>query len=76
LIDTILDSPGPLPGLLKGLFGLAELEDDDFAEVLQSPLGYWQAKNWDPEVGSKEFYGFCDALTAGGGSSTIGVVRM
>jgi hypothetical protein len=38
-IDGILDMPGPLPGLLKGLFGLAELEDDDFADVIQSPLG-------------------------------------
>lgn len=39
LIDTILDMPGALPGLLKNLFGLGDLEDDDFAEVLQSPLG-------------------------------------
>lgn len=39
VIDTILDAPGPAAGLLKGLFGLQELEDDDFAEVLQSPLG-------------------------------------
>lgn len=38
-IDSILDMPGPLPGLLKGLFGLAMLEDDDFADVIQSPLG-------------------------------------
>ena len=28
----------------------------------QSPLGAWQAKNWDPEVGSTEFDEFCDAL--------------
>lgn len=39
LIDTILDLPGPGPATLKGLFGLEELENDDFAEVLQTPLG-------------------------------------
>jgi hypothetical protein len=28
----------------------------------QGPLGSWQAKNWDPEVGSTEFEEFCEAL--------------
>ena len=28
----------------------------------QSPLGAWQAKVWDPEVGSTEFDQFCEAL--------------
>lgn len=39
VIDKVLDLPQPAPRLLKGLFGLSELEDDDFADVLQSPLG-------------------------------------
>lgn len=25
-------------------------------------MGSWQAKNWDPKVGSTEFEGFCEAL--------------
>ena len=29
---------------------------------LQSPLGAWQSKNWDPEVGSTRFDEFCEAL--------------
>jgi hypothetical protein len=30
--------------------------------VYQHPLGAWQAKNWDDEVGSKGFDKFCAAL--------------
>jgi hypothetical protein len=29
---------------------------------IQSPLGSWQAKNWDPAVGSTNFDKFCNAL--------------
>lgn len=47
---------------LKERFGLEDLEDDDFASVLAEPLGYWQARNWDPKVGSNKFYEFCDVL--------------
>lgn len=28
----------------------------------QSPLSTWQAKNWDPAVGSTKFEEFCEAL--------------
>lgn len=38
-IDALLDLPHPVPTLLKGLFGVAELENDDFGNLLQSPLG-------------------------------------
>ena len=49
--------------MLKGLFGLASLEhDEDFVSLLESPLGSWQAKNWDPAVGSTTFDSFCAAL--------------
>ncbi|OWZ38641.1 serine carboxypeptidase [Cryptococcus neoformans c45] len=77
-IDNMLDHPRAtgFPQLLKGLFGLGALEDDDFADVISSPLGYWQEKNWDPAVGSTEFYNFCDALTAGGAGTKIGLVRV
>ena len=85
-----------MPSLLKGLFGLEGLSDNaDFGEVISSPLGLWQAKNWDPagesiscrkgdhrgrglikSVGSEGFYDFCDALTAGGADSQIGLIKM
>jgi hypothetical protein len=38
--------------------------------------GYWQAKNWDPAVGSDGFQQFCDALTSGGAGSKIGLIKM
>jgi hypothetical protein len=50
-IDAVLDMPKPISTVLKGLFGLQELEHDDFADVVSSPLGNWQAKNWDPAGG-------------------------
>ncbi|KIM40869.1 hypothetical protein M413DRAFT_445651 [Hebeloma cylindrosporum] len=63
-IDSILaNSPPFLKRQLKNVFGLGGLEhDDDFVSVLESPLGSWQAKCWDPEVGSTTFDEFCDAL--------------
>lgn len=30
---------------------------------MQSPLSYWQAKNWNPAVGSDKFDEFCEALS-------------
>ncbi|KAK8843963.1 hypothetical protein IAR55_006755 [Kwoniella newhampshirensis] len=76
-IDVILDMPAPLPTLLKSLFGLEQLEDNtDFADVLVTPTGYWQAKNWDPAVGSTEFYNFCDTLTAGGSDGHLGLLKI
>ncbi|KIP08945.1 hypothetical protein PHLGIDRAFT_29302 [Phlebiopsis gigantea 11061_1 CR5-6] len=67
-IDAILlrgDDPvsKALKRRLKGLFGLAGLEhDEDFASMLEWPLGSWQAKNWNPDVGSTKFEEFCEAL--------------
>ncbi|WWC72992.1 uncharacterized protein I206_106956 [Kwoniella pini CBS 10737] len=76
-IDYLLDLPEPIPKYLKGLFGLEQLVgNDDFADVISGPLGYWQAKNWDPKVGSSEFYNFCDSLTAGGASHKIGLIKV
>ncbi|KZP31567.1 peptidase S28 [Athelia psychrophila] len=49
--------------MLKGLFGLASLEnDEDFVSLLEAPLSSWQSKNWDPSVGSTVFDSFCAAL--------------
>ncbi|WVQ93094.1 hypothetical protein IAU59_000158 [Kwoniella sp. CBS 9459] len=76
-IDSLLSHPEPIPTLLKGVFGLSELAgNDDFADVISGPLGYWQARNWDPKVGSNKFYDFCDALTAGGAGSKLGLIRI
>ncbi|KAF8810219.1 peptidase S28 [Phlegmacium glaucopus] len=63
-IDSILSSaPSFFKRQLKNLFGLADLEhDEDFASVLENPLGAWQAKCWDPKVGSTAFDDFCEAL--------------
>ena len=62
-IDAILSRGGFPARALKALFGLSGLEhDDDFASVLSSPLGYWQAKCWDPKFGSTAFEDFCDVL--------------
>ncbi|KAJ3503107.1 hypothetical protein NMY22_g18365 [Coprinellus aureogranulatus] len=61
-IDAILER-GYFKKQLKGLFGLAGLEhDQDFVSLLESPLGYWQAKCWDPEFGSTKFDDFCSTL--------------
>ncbi|KAI0087965.1 peptidase S28 [Irpex rosettiformis] len=59
--DSALDKA--LKRHLKGLFGVADLEhDEDFVSLVESPLGAWQAKNWDPKVGSTKFEEFCEAL--------------
>lgn len=76
-IDTILSLPEPAPTTLKKLFGLQDLKDhQDFAAVIESPLGYWQAQNWDPTISSNGFNEFCAALTAGGADSQIGLIKM
>ncbi|GJE99300.1 peptidase S28 [Phanerochaete sordida] len=67
-VDAILtrgDDPASrtLKDWLKGLFGLKDLEhDEDFASVIESPLSSWQAKNWDPAIGSTRFDEFCEFL--------------
>ncbi|TFK34727.1 serine carboxypeptidase S28-domain-containing protein [Crucibulum laeve] len=63
-IDKLLDhAPEVVKSHLKGLFGLGGLaHDDDFVSVLESPLGSWQAKCWDPAVGSTKFEEFCETL--------------
>ncbi|KZO95036.1 peptidase S28 [Calocera viscosa TUFC12733] len=67
-IDWYLSSPwlGPV---IKSLFSLSPLSNEDFAAVLAGPLGNWQGKNWDPEAarGDGEWEGFCEALTRGVG---------
>ncbi|KAH9922863.1 peptidase S28 [Epithele typhae] len=62
IIDSMLGKP-VAGNAIKGLFGLAGLEhDEDFASLVESPLGLWQARNWDPEVGNPGWDLFCAAL--------------
>jgi hypothetical protein len=53
---------------LKDIFGLGALEDiRDFAQTIAFPLGgpfiyptsSWQELNWNPQVGSEDFFYFC-----------------
>ncbi|KAJ7464832.1 serine carboxypeptidase S28-domain-containing protein [Mycena galericulata] len=61
-VDAIL-SNGRLKGPLKRLFGLSDLRhDEDFASVIESPLGSWQSKCWHPDFASTTFDDFCAAL--------------
>ncbi|KAG6332495.1 hypothetical protein ID866_6597 [Astraeus odoratus] len=61
-VDGLLEVPFLKP-YIKALFGLQHLiHDDDFMSVLELPLSFWQAKNWDPAVGSTDFDEFCDTL--------------
>ncbi|TFK23063.1 peptidase S28 [Coprinopsis marcescibilis] len=63
-VDAILQR-GIFKRQLKALFGLGSLEhDQDFVSVLETPLGSWQDKCWDPEFGSTTFDGFCKSLAA------------
>jgi len=61
-VDNLLVRPW-FRGPLKQLFGLGGLtHDDDFVATLSWPLGSFQGKNWDEEVGDTGFEVFCAAL--------------
>ncbi|KAF8628691.1 hypothetical protein AX15_003751 [Amanita polypyramis BW_CC] len=61
-IDGLLDYPHAARAI-KSQFGVPDLaHNEDFVSLLQIPLGLWQAKVWDPNVGSTEFDKFCAAL--------------
>ncbi|ORY83593.1 serine carboxypeptidase S28-domain-containing protein [Leucosporidium creatinivorum] len=66
VIDSLLALDNPLVTTsLKSYFGLPNITlDTDFVNALSIPLGSWQARNWDSEVGSSAFFDFCDTLTA------------
>ena len=75
-IDKALDTPF-VSRPLKALFGLEALEhDDDFASVLQAPLGAVQATNWDSTQSSSTWDHFCETIGAGGADMQIGVIRV
>lgn len=63
-IDRILLSNDTMAiEVLKDVFGLGNLSDHrDFVNVLASPLGSWQERNWDPKVTTNEFQSYCNSL--------------
>jgi len=67
-IDSYLSSAWLAP-VIKHLFGLGPLSNEDFAQAIMGPLGAWQGKNWDPEAarGGERWDAFCEGLTKGVG---------
>ncbi|KAI0039734.1 peptidase S28 [Auriscalpium vulgare] len=62
VVDDALRSPN-LHDQIKALFNLSGLtSDQDFVSLLQTPLEYWQNKNWDPDNDDTTFDDFCTAL--------------
>ena len=50
---------------LKTTFGGSpDLTDDFFANLLSSPLGSFQSRNWDQEIGSPMFGQYCGNITS------------
>ncbi|KAK4050336.1 hypothetical protein OIO90_005129 [Microbotryomycetes sp. JL221] len=70
LIDKMLGLSNPLiTSSLKSFFGLGNVtKDEDFVNALTIPLSTWQARNWDPQVGSELFFEFCDRIEEDGNS--------
>ncbi|KXT15820.1 hypothetical protein AC579_6261 [Pseudocercospora musae] len=67
VVDSILIDKNntDLPLELKSVFRLENVTYlTDFANVLVQPLEYWQSLNWNPAVGSSEFYDYCDNITS------------
>ncbi|KAL4944377.1 hypothetical protein BDV06DRAFT_233383 [Aspergillus oleicola] len=70
VIDQILighPDDEALHAQLQATYGLSSpVNNTDFVNMLQGPLGYFQSRNWDPATGSYEFRHYCDNLTAPG----------
>jgi hypothetical protein len=73
-IDRLLSNKLLNPGI-KAIFKLNGLSDADFASVIQEPLGYVQAGNWDPSVGSDYWKRFCDRLGSGKANSPLAIIK-
>lgn len=67
IVDNILigKNESSLTLELKTAFGLENVTyNNDFANTLTIPLGYWQSRNWDPAVNSDVFFQYCDNITS------------
>lgn len=48
----------------KGAFNASSITyNDDFANMVSYSLGYWQSRNWDPEVNDPTFSEYCSNIT-------------
>ncbi|KAK3709692.1 hypothetical protein LTR37_010719 [Vermiconidia calcicola] len=69
MVDNILIGKADNEDLtqeLKTAFGLPNITSNaDFANQLAFGVGWWQSLNWDPEVGSREFYNFASDISSG-----------
>lgn len=67
MVDNILigKNDHDLTMVLKDAFGLGNVTyDDDFANQLASGIGQFQGLNWDPAIGSEEFYHYCNNISS------------
>ncbi|KAH6880407.1 peptidase S28 [Thelonectria olida] len=64
-VDTILlDGKKEQKKLLKDVFGLGELRDDDFAMALSRGISGLQSTNWDPEEDDSDFAFYCSSVSS------------
>lgn len=65
VVDTILEEgTKEEKKLLKDVFGLGELRDDDFAAVLSRGISGLQSTNWDPEEDDSDFAFYCSSVSS------------
>ncbi|PNS15019.1 cell division control protein 42 [Sphaceloma murrayae] len=66
---------------MKDIFGLADLDDRDFAMTIAFPLGgpmnyptnTWQELNWNPSYNSDDFFLFCSNVTSPASPSSLAI---
>lgn len=66
IIDNVLEkNDTKTVTLVKKLFGLQGLtHSDDLAYLYSGGIGWWQSRNWDPEVNSPEFDYYCGNVSS------------
>ena len=65
VIDTqLLSGNKDKESNIKGLFGLQDLWNDEFAGVLMNVMASLQSTNWDPKEDTADFGTFCAVITS------------
>lgn len=62
--NILLGDDSDAKQLLKDAFGLGELRDDDFANVISRGITGLQSTNWDPEEDSSDFGFYCSSISS------------
>ncbi|KAH7129955.1 peptidase S28 [Dactylonectria estremocensis] len=62
--DILLGDDRDKAQLLKDVFGLGELRDDDFANAISRGITGLQSTNWDPEQDSSDFGFYCSSVSS------------